>query len=114
MCWRSDAVSIACAAAATAGDAAVVSVNGAELEDAGFDESDDASAFGFSVTHPASRTATRKMQLLRMDGTGEDIGICCFCGQASPKSPEHVSRRQEGLCVIFRGTTDDDGSHDDE
>lgn len=76
MCWSSEAVSIAWAAAATAGDVAVVSVNGAdEALDAGFDESDDPFAFDFSVTHPARTMAARRPQLRREGSTGEEIGV---------------------------------------
>src|SRR6185503_17996271 len=76
MCWSSDAVSIAWAAAATAGAVAVVSVKGADAElDAGFDESDDVFALGFSVTHPASTMATRRALLRQVRSTGEGIGV---------------------------------------
>src|SRR5689334_2173424 len=108
MCWSSDAVSMACAAAATAGDVAVVSVKGAEL-DAGFDESEDAFALGFSVTHPASTRATRRVQLRRVGGTGEGIGVCLE-RRADWESPEPVSGRQEARCVILRAPTLDNGS----
>ena len=55
---------------------AVVSVKGADAElDAGFDESDDVFALGFSVTHPASTMATRRALLRRVGSTGEGIGV---------------------------------------
>jgi hypothetical protein len=66
MCWSSDAVSIACDAAATAGDVAVVSVN-AVLVAVGFAESEVVP--DFSVTQPTAATALSTTQLRRMEIT---------------------------------------------
>src|SRR4051812_22958732 len=119
MCWSSDAVSIACAAAATAGNVAVVSVNAAEL-DVGFDESADALAPVFSVTHPASRKATRRLQVRRMESTGEGIG--CLLGwrrrtlgagaadaiRNLPSTEAGGKRHGTSYCVARHSTTDHD------
>jgi hypothetical protein len=66
ICWSSDAVSIACDAAATAGDAAVVSVNAVPVAE-GVDESEVVP--DFSVTQPTAATAARTTQLRRREIT---------------------------------------------
>jgi hypothetical protein len=67
MCWRSDAVSIACAAAATAGEVAVVSVNAAERDEV--DEPLVAEDLSPSVAHAATTNAARTAMIRGEKGT---------------------------------------------
>src|SRR3954471_1570183 len=80
MCWRSDAVSIACAAVVTAADVAVVSVKAVVCDD-DFEESEDATDL-FSTVQPratsaVSRVLVRQMEFteLRVEGCGTEFGV---------------------------------------